>query len=133
MFDHHHYYKTSIDSHSTVTEKRAPTDESIRLLKEMEQAATQKVTNAIRLTDMGVECVIHSYEDHLNQQIHFCVMFSLSGKKMTADVRLNGFDISTEDIAKALIKEVSETIAIEMLAPAFNKIPNYIKSGWGSK
>lgn len=41
----------------SVTEKRAPTDESVRLLKEMESAVREKVVESVRVERNGIKAV----------------------------------------------------------------------------
>ncbi len=52
IFDNYHYHGAQHHSHTTtVTENRAPTDESVRLLKEFENEALNSVVDHMRLQD----------------------------------------------------------------------------------
>ena len=85
MFDHYHLANiTRPPEHTTITEHRAPTDDSVRLLVEMERAAERKVIEAVRVTDTPVECVIHVREDFLNDRRTYVAVFKVGGSKMTA-------------------------------------------------
>lgn len=124
MFDT--YYAKTGSGHTsvstTVTEKRAPTDESVRLLKEMERAAHDKVLKAIHVADMGFECVIHHMEMHLSGQAMLAAVFKLNGKKMEATYTFTHYrNPSMEDVINGLRDEVAKVIANE-IAPAFNQV-----------
>lgn len=85
MFDHYHLANiTRPPEHTTITEHRAPTDDSVRLLAEMQRAAERKVIEAVRVTDTPVECVIHVREDFMNQKTTYMAVFKVGGSKMTA-------------------------------------------------
>jgi len=56
----HHYH-----THN-VTEKRAATDESVRLLKEMEDEARKKITETTTVHNTEFVCKLHKYHDALN-------------------------------------------------------------------
>lgn len=113
MFDklevHEHHASTSVH----VTEKRAPTDESVRLLAEMEAAALARVKAAIRVTDTRFECVVHVVEDCMNDRKLLAAMFSLNGHKLEARTHVD--NRSTENGIEKLVKEVALVIACEIL------------------
>ena len=114
MFDvTHHHHESRISSSVHVTEKRAPTDESVRLLAEMEAAAAARVKAAIRVTDTAFECVIHAARDHLNDRMLIAAVFSLNGRKMEAKTFFQQGD--TETGIEKLVKEVALVIACEVL------------------
>ena len=65
----------------TTTEYRAPTDESVRLLKEMEEKAHEKIINSISVRDCQVECQVIIEKDYMNRSNHYIVVYSMNGKK----------------------------------------------------
>lgn len=115
MFDklevHEHHASTSVH----VTEKRAPTDESVRLLTEMEAAARERIKAAIRVTDTAFDGVVHISFDVLNNRTLAACMFSLNGKKMEARTHFFMGSSENENIEK-LIDAVARTIACEILS-----------------
>ena len=115
MFDHihHHEHQTSTSVH--VTEKRAPTDESVRLLAEMEAAAQARVKAAIRVTDTAFEGVVHIWFDVLNDRNLATCTFSLNGKKLEARTHFDGGSKEADNIEK-LIDSVARVIACEILS-----------------
>lgn len=72
----------------TINEHRAPTDESVKLLHELELAAEAKVVESVRVGDTTFECVVRCELDHLNHQIVYGAVFRLNGKHETAEVRV---------------------------------------------
>lgn len=46
MFDQHHYHRHDTTHRTTITEQRAPTDESVRILRDMEDRSEKKVLAA---------------------------------------------------------------------------------------
>lgn len=103
-----------------VTEKRAPTDESVRLLGEMERAAEQRVIESIRVGDMVFKCVVHSHADMLNDQRVLVAVFSLNGKQMKAEHRVSTRDDRSDPGAaiRGLRDEMAKVIATSVLTPA---------------
>lgn len=123
MFDKHitlappsHITKTT-----TVHEHRAPTDDSVRLLKEMEQAAREKVVSSVRVENTKIDCVLHAMNDPFN-----------CSTKVAAHIRINGHDIEVladinegatrEQAALLMVDAVSKRIAVELLADPFRKV-----------
>jgi hypothetical protein len=100
--------------HTTIEENRAPTDESVRILMELEQAARNKIDASYRLNDNGFECVIQLFYEPETGDTHARVIFSLNGRKCEANHTHRQWD----DIAafgKAVHKAVSDRIAEECL------------------
>lgn len=116
-------YVTVKDGHSfitkTTTEYRAPTDESVRLLKEMEEKAREKIIDSFIVNDTHFECKIFQEKDFLTLDTKFVVIYSMNGKKRTVNVRIE--EGSIENTYKKLLSAVANDIAHAMLADAFNK------------
>jgi hypothetical protein len=69
----------------SVAEKRAPTDASVSLLREMESAAQAKITEAIVVSDNKFECVIHKIHNFVDNRTIMRAVFLLNGIRMTAE------------------------------------------------
>lgn len=115
MFDHIHHHEHRASTSVHVTEKRAPTDESVRLLAEMEAAAQARVKAAIRVTDTAFEGVVHISFDVLNDRNLVACTFSLNGKKLEARTHFNVGSKEADNIEK-LIDAVARVIACEILS-----------------
>ena len=73
-----HYHKHS----STVNEHRAPTDESVRLLKEFEEAARAKIEASFRLKDCPLDVVVALHVDTLNLMKVVTMHYSIGGQRL---------------------------------------------------
>jgi hypothetical protein len=120
MFDRY-YQRDPYPQHITVTstEKRAPTDESVRLLVEMEAAARAKVIQSIRLENTPVDCVIHVGQDYAQAKCMVMAAVMVNGKRLEVQRDFDLFSADQEKIATTMLTAISERIAIELLAPAF--------------
>lgn len=110
MFDTYRLAPVS-PSHVNVTENRAPTDESVRLLRDMEKKARDEVIKAIRLDGALVDGVLHEQADHLSGQLLFKCIFRVNGKRMEADFRCFQEESSAEKIALGIRDAIASQIA----------------------
>ena len=99
----------------TVIEKRAPTDESIRLAKEYEEKAWASVSDRVVLDIKDIDAQVvyceKSYDD-----MSKCLLFKVNGRKV--DVRLDdGFDRDR----RTIVKEVGEAITTAIMNQLFTK------------
>ena len=113
-FNYYHQPVVAGGGNHTHIHKHAPTDESVRLLKEMEQAARDQAYSSVRLNDNGFECVIHSWLDHFGAEYVFKIIFSLNGKKHFAEVR-RGYNDPPTTLGKEVVEAVSKVIAAECI------------------
>lgn len=107
-----------------ITEKRAPTDESVRLLREMEDAARKQVDLAIHVGNTTFECVVHRARDFASCCVHFRAIFKLNGVQRTAEHIVRDKDVlSMEDTSqamRALRDKIATVIATEMIYSALD-------------
>ena len=105
---------------TTVHEHRAPTDASVRLLKEMEEAATKKVVKSIHVGNTLVECVVHTWLDVMSDCIRMRAIFKVNGVTETADheYRPRGEPLAEIDAWRALRAKVADVIANKMIGDA---------------
>lgn len=117
MFDTHiHEHRKT--EYTTVHEHRAPTDQSVALLKEMERAAMEKVVKSIRLENTVVDGVIHKHEDIMNDRLLFLCHVKVNGRMV--EVRTDfPRDASLDEVASGLADATARQIACELLNKAF--------------
>lgn len=101
--------------HVTVTEKRAPTDESVKLLREMEQAARDQVIGSIVLESNGFKGVALMYERPWERTHVVTIRYEFNGKKEECEIRMDGF-LNVEERVERVIKELADHIAKTTLA-----------------
>lgn len=109
-----------------IHEHRAPTDESVRLLKELEEKAEAKIIETIRIADTSFECVVHQFLEAMTMDTVLRAVFSLNGKKHKAEHRFQESIRDRMDHQKeftALRDEVAKVIATEMICDAFRRKP----------
>ena len=116
MFDRTivHQAPGQIRAEINVTEKRAPTDESVRLLREMEAKAKAEVIKATAVNDNHFTGVIHTMFDALSYRTTVRLVYSMNGKKLTTDYHIDD-SRSLDDSIAGLIDAVARDIAIEIL------------------
>jgi hypothetical protein len=107
-----------------IQERRAPTDESVRLLKEFEERAREKIESSINVGGNGFECTIITERDVLSMDVIAAALFKLNGISLKATVRIKDFDLKKRgpgDLAIALRDEVAKVIATELLSRGWPK------------
>ena len=118
MFD-----KTIIEqrtNHTYVTEKRAPTDESVRLLREMEAKARSEVIKSIQLPSNELSGVVHMMRDVMSCSTNIAVLFKLNGKEHKVLISLEDFrDDSLDKRIEKMVDETSKYLAANILQSIF--------------
>ena len=92
MFNTYHTHTSprSIHVHqeTEITEKRAPTDESVRLLREMEAAARKNVIDAIPLGNTDLDMKLMVEEDHSAMDVKFTLLMKINGQRRQCPLAL---------------------------------------------
>ncbi len=96
-----------------VHEHRAPTDESIQILREMERKAQEQVEKAVRVENCPIDAVIHKCRDFMTSDTLYKVIFRINGKQIRVDHREKMGD-SKEQTAVAIRDAVATEIASEL-------------------
>lgn len=103
-----------------VTEKRAPTDQSVALLREMEQAAKDNIVHTLKLEKNGFEAIVHFMISQFDLNYVGKAIFDLNGKRMVVEESISQYQ-GPKALVQALMKKISEKIAEEVLLHAFDK------------
>lgn len=106
----------------SVVENRAPTDESVRLLKEMEAKAREQVVESMRLTNNTVEAVIHRYDDYMTTRTKFCIHYSINGNKREVRCHVEEYKSTIQDKLDAIWTAVAEDMTAFMLSKTDAKV-----------
>ena len=99
----------------TVNEYRAPTDESVRLLREMEQKARDEVFASVRLDSNEFKAMFHWYQDALSAEKRVMIQFDLNGRRYQVPVSLKSWE-STKQQKDTLVKTLAHEIAVQVLS-----------------
>lgn len=116
----HAHQAMQADVSVSVTEKRAPTDASVALLREMEAAAKAAVIASVRVVDCQIDIVVHAQEDQLNDVRRYRVIYSVNGIRRVVDTHTNS-GATKEERALKLIEELGADIAATLLRPHLMK------------
>ena len=113
-------------NHNTL-EQRAPTDESVKLLREMEAAAKASIVETMSVGGNGFEGVIHIMRQHdMYGTTEARCVFSLNGRKLTSEASVKDWEsnpvaAARGELIKRLMDETAKKIAIEILKSAWPK------------
>src|SRR6185369_4164674 len=97
-----------------VHEHRAPTDDSVKLLREMEAKAREQVIQAVHVGDTTFECVCHMQKNHTDGSTTLMAIFSLNGKKMTAEFNEQEWRSDKFKMVEGLRAAVADKISREV-------------------
>lgn len=119
MFDK--YVLSTSPTHTTSTEHRAPTDDSVRILQEMQDKAERAlVVRYLSDRDNIVEGLVATYERDLRGlDIWCCVAFKLNGEDIIARERIDratAASLRSDDYARMLIDKLAQRIALALVA-----------------
>ena len=108
----------------THVEKRAPTDESVKLLREMEGSAKEEVLKSVRVGNTEFECVVQAMFDAYSDTYKFKALFKLNGKPMEVEHETPERDVRGRDAEwpRELLDKMAEKIAAEILSPALAEL-----------
>ncbi|MEM9584808.1 MAG: hypothetical protein AAGA08_16980 [Pseudomonadota bacterium] len=111
---------------TTIIEKRAATDESVALLKEMERAAQDKVIEALRLDNNTFDGALHAEFSAMDQNLILKIVFDINGKRLVVEhvcgARDSVFDKDKTAPLAELRDKMAARIAAEILADAFDPL-----------
>lgn len=114
MFDTYVDRRPSGPSRIDVHEHRAPTDESVKLMKEMESATERNRIASMPLQSNILSGVVSVFQDHVRASVGAVAVFDLNGHRcrVTADVPAWG---NQGDLLVKLHEEVAKRVAEELL------------------
>lgn len=105
-----------------VTVNKAPTDDSIKLLREMESCAKKEVIKSLVLPSNDLRGVVHYVRDYLSCNDKIVVLLKLNGKTHEVNVLLDDFvDDSLDKRIRKIIEAVSVKLASEVCESIFDK------------
>lgn len=92
LFSNDVFVSANIDVH----EHRAPTDESVKLLNEMEEKARENIIASISVTDNTINGVALAYVDEVftagRPYIRIYLKFSVNGREYSFEETVNAFE-----------------------------------------
>ena len=115
----------------SIEEKRAPTDESVKILREMEEKVLNKILGSITLRFCEADLSFVYMFDVLNYALNFHIQYKLGNARQKVPFvyyldHFNNKDYE-HDLVEKLIKTVSDDIAIQLLKPQLREKLSKIK------
>ena len=105
-----------------VIEKRAPTDESVALLREMEQAAEARLIASIRLSNTPIDCVVRVERSAMSDEFIAHAITKVNGQTIEAEARVPTREEDKLKIVRDLIDRLGQEIAKMLIAKAVQQI-----------
>ncbi len=119
-----------VTAKTEITERRAPTDESVRLLIEMERAAEDKVIFALQCNSTQFSFTAYIFEDHPNFCRRMRVRFSLGDQQYDINVKIDHDAAKTRDEALLIVRDlVAKEIANQILSGTFSDLVRMLGRG----
>lgn len=109
----HHHHTASIHEH------RAPTDESIKLYKEMEEKAQAAIIKSVRITSNDFKTQIHVCQDAANDLTIARAIFDLNGKRFQVEADIGRV---TEN-KPILMEKLRDAIALRIAQHIMESFP----------
>ena len=107
---------------TTITEKRAPTDESVRLLKEMEQEARSKLIESIAVYgDNKFNCTLAIEDNIMSLKSTLIVKFILNGDNHTLEIDLPHRGTKWEAVTKHIVDCIARRLTACFLQEALSR------------
>ena len=104
-----------------VEEKRAPTDESVRLLREMEAKAKDQVVQSLRIESCGVEAVVHRYDDPMDSQTRFAIHYKVNGHQRKCYAKVD-WQADIQERMDVVWKALADDLAAYLMAGLTKKV-----------
>lgn len=106
----------------SVTEKRAPTDESVKILREAEDRAQKAIVESTHVDNCPIDAVLHKQFDVLSDSTKYACIFKINGKKHRVDYehRPKGCLSANEDklsVAMGVRDAIAQEIANVLMEP----------------
>jgi len=108
-----------------VTEKRAPTDESVRLLNEMQQKAFDNIVECVKLSNNELtDATYWIYPDYNSFSQRARIRFKLNGKVKDFEFTLPHERTDKSDIQKMIMSEIYSEISKDIFAGFVDRTMN---------
>jgi hypothetical protein len=115
LLDHLHQHTHQTTVNRTITENRAPTDESVKLLREMERKAEEEIVKAIPIKNNLVEgVVIQKQFSPVVPELKTIVLFKLNGEPFRITVDMPS-PLSQEDAVKVFVEGLMKGLTQELV------------------
>ena len=105
-----------------VHEHRAPTDESVRLLKEFEEKADKKIVESIRLTNNRFEAQVHRHDDFASAKTYYKIIYQLNGYPRHVTCFVDDFGQEIEKSLEVIWKAIANDLASFLMEVVYKTV-----------
>ena len=98
-----------------IDEHRAPTDESIKILADMQKQAQESLVDAYILEDNEVNGSVFMFRDPMTSEYRMHVQFRINGKKYKFEERFRSYDKNVFNVKEQIYKYMSDAIYVELI------------------
>lgn len=136
MFNNYTNIHKGGDSYSRsdvkVTENRAPTDESIKILKEMEEKSLDKLISITRLDNNLFKATWHIFDNYLDNSFNVCCRFLLNEKEYNFKFSVCRYEYRNteklvETIRSRILTEIEEIFSIDLFRSSEDQLIRHIR------
>ncbi|MCK9460618.1 MAG: hypothetical protein M0R80_13350 [Proteobacteria bacterium] len=114
----------------TITEIKAPTDDSIRIYKELKEKVTSELLACFRTKDNGFECTWHLFDRPEIQGAILVCRFSLNGHDHQVKIDIDD-RMTTDEVAQKINKVLTESLSVIMIRYINEGLRNELSKGQG--
>jgi hypothetical protein len=121
MFDTHHHSHAPSRVNVTTAEHRAPTDDSVRLLTEMEEKVLKRILSRHTLQDNTFNAEWYIIQHNHIDDMELVCRFKLNGEEKKITLNLCRFDIRMQDpmvtvkkVCEAVQQEIAKILTVEL-------------------
>ncbi len=130
MFDTYHtgtVRETAVPYARTITEHKAPTDDSIRLYHEFVQKAQKSTIDSFKISNTVIDIAVTVSQNWASVGEIILYKCSLNGEEIFGKINTNCRFESREEVTQLVVEDISTTIARYMFKHLCITTPEYRK------
>jgi len=103
----------------TIIEKKAPTDESIKLYEEIKEKAYDSILDTIVVNDNSLNLKAILYKDNFSYKQVCKYKVVLNGAEISGNISIEGIDVTgqsaKEAVLRKIVAKVAEKLAVDLV------------------
>lgn len=127
LFENHTHHLETHAHRVEVTENRAPTIESVKLLRELEAEARARIIDSVRVDDCPVDIVLHTDFSLERMSYAAAAIFSIGGQKQRVTVETPSC-ARPEELLELVLPAVAKSIAETILRGPMLAMAKHLKA-----
>lgn len=126
MFNKSLYLTPSQSNHhihnSNINVNRAPTDESVKLLREMEEAAQKEIEKSIHVKNNTFDMNVCFQQNFYNQEYDIIIRYKLNGNDYKTSVSIDMVEKDIRNITEIIVEHLAKDIVLNCFEPLANSL-----------